>query len=238
LAASCGVKIAKHGNRAVSSSAGAADVLEALGVNIHLTPEKISDMIEQCGFGFCYAPNFHPALMKLKNLRRELRVPTTLNLLGPLINPATAQHYLLGVANETVAMVMAKVLQQIGTPRSMVVHGGGLDELSTVGVASILEITPTEIKSFELNPTDFGFECCHLEELQGGDAMTNAAILFDVFQGKKGAVSDTLILNAAMALKIYGRHESLSMAVDHARDALYGGAAWELLQQLIKQSHE
>jgi len=238
VAASCGVKIAKHGNRAVSSQAGAADVLEALGVNIQLSAEKISSLIDQCGFGFCYAPNFHPALLKLKKLRREFNLPTTLNLLGPLLNPADARHYLLGVLNEPLALVMAKVLQQIGTPRSIVVHGCGLDELSTIGIASMLEVTPTEIKSSQLDPREFGFALCRREELRGGDAKSNATMLLDSFKGKKGAVSETLIFNAAVALKIYGLHASLPEAIEHASEALYGGATLRLLHQLIKLSHE
>lgn len=184
VAASCGVK-AKHGNRAVSSQAGAADALEALGVNTQFLSEKISSLIDQCGFGFCYAPNFHPDLLKFKKLRRELGVPTTLNLLGPLLNPADARHYLLGVLNEPLALVMAKVLQQTGTPRSIVVHGCGLDELSTIGIDTMLEVTPAEIKSSQLDPRAFGFTLCRREELRGGDAKTNASILLDSFKGKK-----------------------------------------------------
>lgn len=171
-------------------------------------------------------------------MRRELNLPTTLNLLGPLLNPARASHYLLGVLNEPLALVMAKVLQQAGTPRSIVVHSCGLDELSTIGVATILEITPTEIKSSRLDPDELGFAPCSHEELRGGDAKTNAAMLRHSFEGKKGAVSDTLILNAAVALKIYGLHATLSEAIEHASEALYGGATLRLLHQLIELSHE
>ncbi|MCX6957319.1 MAG: anthranilate phosphoribosyltransferase [Verrucomicrobiae bacterium] len=238
VAAICGIKIAKHGNRAVSSRAGSADVLETLGVNIQLSPEKVSALIDQCGFGFCHAPHFHPGLLKLKTLRRELNLPTTLNLLGPLLNPAHASHYLLGVLNEPLALVMAKVLQQIGTPRSIVIHGCGLDELSTIGVATILEVTPTEIKSSRLDPREFGFAPSSHQDLRGGDASTNAALLRHSFEGKKGAVSDALILNAAVALNIYGLHASLPEAIEHAREALYGGATLRLLHQLIELSHD
>ena len=220
VAASCGIKI------------------EALGVNIQLSPEKVSALIDQYGFGFCHAPHFHPGLLKLKTLRRELNLPTTLNLLGPLLNPAHASHYLLGVLNEPLALVMAKVLQQIGTPRSIVIHGCGLDELSTIGVATILEVTPTEIKSSRLDPREFGFAPSSHQDLRGGDASTNAALLRHSFEGKKGAVSDALILNAAVALNIYGLHASLPEAIEHAREALYGGATLRLLHQLIELSHD
>lgn len=238
LAASCGIKVAKHGNRAVSSQAGAADVLEALGINIHLSSEKISQSIDQYGFGFCYSPNFHPALLTLKNLRKELNIPTTFNLLGPLLNPAHARHYLLGVLHETLAPVMARALQQTGTPRSMVVHGCGLDEISTAGVTTLLEITPTEIKTSQLNPTELGFAPCSMDDLRGGNAITNAQLLRSSFEGKRGALSDTLILNTAVALKIYGCYESIPEAIAYASDTLYSGAALKRLKQLIQFSHE
>lgn len=238
LAASCGIKVAKHGNRAVSSQAGSADVLEALGLNINLSAEKISQSIDQLGFGFCYSPNFHSTLLSLRNLRKELNIPTTLNLLGPLLNPANPQYYLLGVLNENLLPIMAKVLQQTGTPRSMVVHGCGLDEISTVGITKILEITPTTIIESYLNPEQLGFTPCTVSDLHGGDATTNAQLLKNSFSGKKGAISDTLILNAAVALTLYGQSESVPEAIQYASDHLYRGSALKLLNNLIEFSHE
>ncbi|MCL5272295.1 MAG: anthranilate phosphoribosyltransferase [Gammaproteobacteria bacterium] len=140
LAASCGIKVAKHGNRAASSLAGSADVLEALGVNIQLTPEKVAESIDKIGIGFCYSPNFHPVTKELKLLRKQLNVPTSFNLLGPLLNPANAQHLLLGVMDNNLLSKMATVLQQLYCSRSMLVHGQGLDEISCVGPAQIVEL--------------------------------------------------------------------------------------------------
>ncbi len=238
LAASCGIKVAKHGNRAVSSQAGSADVLEALGLNINLSAEKISQSIDQLGFGFCYSPNFHSTLLTLRNLRKKLNIPTTLNLLGPLLNPANTQYYLLGVLSENLAPIIAQVLQQMGTPRSMVVHGCGLDEISTAGITKILEITPTTITESYLNPEQLGFTLCTVNDLRGGDAMTNAQLLKNSFLGKKGAISDTLILNVAVALNIYGACKSIPEGIQYASDHLYSGSALKLLNNLIEFSHE
>ncbi len=237
LAASCGVKVAKHGNRSVSSLTGSADVLEALGINIQLTPEQISKSIDQIGIGFCYFPNFHPMTQALRNFRRELNVPTTFNLLGPLLNPAKAAHIVLGVLNETLLPIMADVLIQTGRDRSVVVHSMGLDEISCVGPTKIIEINGKEKLEYAIDPLDFGLSRCTVTDLQGGDANRNAQLLLDTFKGKAGPIADTLILNAAVALYIYGLHPSIKEAVSHARDNLYSGAVLTLLNNWIEFSH-
>ncbi len=242
LAASCGVKIAKHGNRAVSSLSGSADVLEALGINIHASPEKISAGIDAIGIGFCFFPHFHPAMLSLRDLRKQLGVPTTFNLLGPLLNPAHPKHILLGVLHESLLPLMASTLQKMGTKKSMVVHGCGLDEISCIGPSKIMEITQNGITEFTLEPKKLGFSLCTLEDLQGGDADTNAKLLLGAFSlensKKSKAIRDTLILNAAVALYLYGLSPSIFEAINHATEKLQSGSAMLLLEKWRKFSHE
>ena len=241
LAASCGIKVVKHGNRAASSLAGSADVLEALGVAIDLTPKQIAASVDELGIGFCFAPNFHPALNRLRTLRQQLRIPTTFNLLGPLLNPARPSHVVLGVFDSTLLMPMAKALQTIGTTRSLIVHGCGLDEISGVGPATLLEVTPNEIKPFTLDPTSLGFSACCMADLQGGYAQENANILLAVLSGatkQHRAIADALILNAAAALYLSENYSSLIDAIFHAEDTLRSGAALTLLNHWRDYSHD
>ncbi|EKD92352.1 MAG: anthranilate phosphoribosyltransferase [uncultured bacterium] len=238
LAASCGVKIAKHGNRSVSSLTGSADVLEALGVNIQLTPEQISKSIDQIGIGFCYSPNFHPTTHALKKLRKKLNVPTSFNILGPLLNPANVAHNILGVSNETLMPTLADVLIQNGSKRSVVAHGIGLDEISCAGPVKIIEINNQIKTEYIINSEQFGLARCTVEALRGSHASINAEILLDAFKGKRGAVADTLIFNAAFALTIYGIESSLHEAVSHASDNLFSGSAYQLLKNWVEFSGE
>lgn len=242
LAASSGIKVAKHGNRAVSSQAGSADVLAALGINIELTPEEIATSIDELNFGFCFAPNFHPAMQSLRQLRRELNVPTSFNVLGPLLNPAKPAHILLGVYSANYLDLMAACLQQLGTERSIIVHAHGLDELSCVGSAEIRVVTPNTIETFHLDPTRFGLTKCKLSDLQGGNANENASVLEAIFKGNISnqyqAIAETLIFNAAVALYLYGLHDTISDAVLHAKENLQSGKTFTLLQKLRELSHD
>jgi anthranilate phosphoribosyltransferase len=241
LAASCGIKVAKHGNRASSSKAGSADVLEALGIKLSLSHEKNAHSIDQLGFGFCYAPDFYPDLATLRIVRKKIEGPTILNFLGPLLNPACTHYYLLGVADPMMASVMASVLQRRGISRAMIVYGAHLDELSTAGVNHLLEVTPSNIRSSTLDPLHMGLKRSSPEELRGGDAATNAQLLRDTFALKhrdSSSIADTLILNAAVALQVYGLHDSTIDALAHAREALYSGAAARLLNNLITFSND
>lgn len=238
VAASCGIKIAKHGNRSVSSLTGSADVLEALGVNIQLTPDQVSQCIDEVGIGFCYSPNFHPMIQKLRSFRKELNIPTTFNLLGPLLNPAKAPHILLGVLDKKLLPIMAEVLIKTGSKRSVVVHGGGLDEMSCIGPVNIIEINGKEKIESTLDPLDFGFARCTIAHLRGGDAKTNATLLLDTFKGKRGPIADTLILNAAVALYIYGTHSSIQQAISQASDNLYRGEALSFLNKWVEFSYD
>lgn len=237
LAASCGVKIAKHGNRSASSLSGSADILEALGLNIHLSPEKISEGINSIGIGFCFAPSFHPLLQQLKQFRKELNVPTIFNLLGPFLNPAKAKHLILGVANEKLLTKMADVLAKMHTTKSFIVHGCGLDEISCLGIANVIEVTATEKNSTTIDPVDFGFSYCQLADLQGGDAQENARLLMNVFSGAKNPLADSLILNASVALYIYGLSPTIAAAIPIVKEKLYSGATLNLLKQWIEFTH-
>ncbi|NNM59757.1 MAG: anthranilate phosphoribosyltransferase [Legionellales bacterium] len=242
LAASCGVKIAKHGNRAATSLAGSADVLEAFGIEINLTPKQVSASIDEIGIGFCFYPNFHPAICQLGALRKQLNVPTTFNILGSLLNPANPAHFLLGVFDESLLRLMAEALQKSGTERSIIVHGCGLDEISCLGPAKVVEVTQMNIKESIIDPEQLGFSLCTLADLRGGNAKTNAQLLLNVFSGenssKSRAIADTLILNAAMALYLYGLHPSLSDAIDHAKNNLHEGSALKLLNKWKEFSHD
>ncbi len=241
LAASCGIKIAKHGNRAVSSMAGSADVLEALGIKIDLTPEKISAGIDEIGIGFCFAPHFHPALGELRLIRKSLNIPTTFNLLGPLLNPASPKHFLLGVMDKTLMEPMAKALQTLKVGHSFVVHGGGLDEMSCLGPTHALEIIESDIHEIIIDPQKLGFPLCNLTELVGSNPKTNAKILLNVFEKGQSsdypAVANTLILNAGTAIYLYGSQPSLADGVNQARACLYQGAALKLLKKWMEFSH-
>jgi anthranilate phosphoribosyltransferase len=238
LAASCGVKVAKHGNRSVSSLTGSADVLEALGINIQLTPNQISQCIDEVGIGFCYSPNFHPMTQALRSFRKKLNIPTTFNLLGPLLNPANAAYLLLGVLDEALIPIMADVLIQIGSKRSIIVHGNGLDEISCVGPIKMIEVKGDKKIVSTLDPLDFGFARCAIDDLRGGDAKINAQILLDTFKGKRGPIAETLILNAAVALYMYGTYSSIAEAISHVSDNLYSGSALTLLNNWIKFSYD
>jgi anthranilate phosphoribosyltransferase len=238
LAASCGVKIAKHGNRSVSSQCGSADVLEALGVNLNLSPTKIAQCIEKIGIGFCFAPNFHPAMKIIKDVRKNLGVPTCFNILGPLLNPAQAKYLLVGVFNYELMNLMAEVILNVGIKRAMVFHGNGLDELSCVGCTKVLEVTPSGIKPLILDPKVFGFAKCTVEDLRGKTAKENAEILLDVFKGKTGSIADTLVFNAAVALYTYGTVASVEQAIPRVRNSINDGKALKLLNDFVIFSQE
>jgi anthranilate phosphoribosyltransferase len=235
LAASCGIKVLKHGNRAVTSMAGSADVLEALGVALDPTPEQVVESIEQFNIGFCFAPAFHSALRQLRLIRQQLNVPTTFNLLGPLLNPAKPEHLLVGVFHESLLEPMAYTLQKMGTVRSMVVHGCGLDELSCAGTARVIEVTRTATRAFSIDPEHYGLTSCTLDDLRGGNARKNAQLLSNVFthasDQKNRPIADSLILNAGVALYLYGLHASIEEGVAHAQENLLSGAVAGLLDK-------
>lgn len=198
LAALCGVPVVKHGNRAVSSQCGSADVLEALGFDIHepLNPES--------NFNFCFAPDYHPALAKVRAVRHALKIPTAFNMLGPLLNPAGIDHLQIGVFRPELVPVMAEVLFRLGTKKSLIFHGHGLDELSCIGPIDALLVTEKGIEPMRIDPQVLGLKKCTLQDLKGGDAKMNAELLLRVFRGEDSPLTDTLILNAAAAQFLVG----------------------------------
>lgn len=232
LAAACGVPIAKHGNRSVSSRSGSADVLEAFGLQIELSPEQLSKCLEEVNIAFMYAPYYHPGLKNLGKIRRSLKFPTLFNLLGPLLNPAKAEYALIGVSQEDFVELVANVLvQQKHIKRALVFHGCGLDELTPLGPMTAYHIHEKKIHKLALDPTTLGFSLCRLEDLQGGDAAQNAAILKEAFAGRPSAVADALAFNAGAALWVYGRTDTLEEGIQAAKTALAQGKALELLEK-------
>lgn len=239
IAASCGVKIVKHGNRAVSSLAGSADVLEALGVDIHASPEKIRQCVEAVGIGFCFSPNFHPAMLKMRELRKTLGIPTTFNLLGPLLNPANPNYLILGVMDPTLLPLMAGALRKLGVEKALVVHGCQLDEISCVGEAEVFETEGETILKTHIDPQAYGFARCAVSDLRGGDAKENADILRNIFSGThSGPMTDTLILNAAVAVWLYGLAPSIEIAVRQVKQNVHSGAPLALLKKWVAYSHD
>src|SRR5271155_1045046 len=226
VTAGAGVRVAKHGNRSISSKCGSADVMEALGVNIQLTPERAAQCLREVGICFLYAPNLHPAMKQVQGVRRELRMRTMFNLLGPLTNPARASGQVVGVYALDLVERLAEALSMLGLHRALVVHGlDGLDEVTITGPTRIAEARDGSVKTYEIDPEEFGMKRSTLEDIAGGDATDNAAIVRDVLSGKKSARRDVVLLNAAAALVAAGRADHLRDAVPLAADAIDSGAA-------------
>lgn len=232
LAAACGIPIAKHGNRSVSSLSGSADVLEALEIEIEVPPEILLESLREIGIAFMFAPAYHPALKKITPIRQALKLPTFFNILGPLLNPAKAEYALIGAANESTLELMSEVLLAIGSKkRVLLFHGCGLDELTTLGKSYGYDIQQRCKSRIEIDPIALGFKACTLQDLQGGDARLNATILENVFSGQEGAVADALILTAGAAVWVFDRANSLEEGIEIARQALQRGDAMEVLQK-------
>ncbi|MFW2387885.1 MAG: anthranilate phosphoribosyltransferase [Polyangiales bacterium] len=232
VAASCGVAVAKHGNRAVSSKAGSADVLEALGVRIDLPPDRVAKSIEEVGIGFMFAPSHHAAMKHAAPVRRELGVRTLFNLLGPLSNPASATHQVVGVYDPTRLEQLAQALGALGLTAAWVVHGeGGLDEVSPAGPTRVAQLDAGEVTSFEVSPSDFGLVEVPLEALGGGDASLNATIIRSVLEGEQGAARSAVVLNAAAALQVAGLASDPLAAAERAAAAIDRGDAKEKLER-------
>jgi anthranilate phosphoribosyltransferase len=231
LAASCGVKIAKHGNRSVSSLCGSADVLEALGIDIYRNPAQISRSIAEIGIGFIFAPEFHPALKHLKEIRKGLGTRTLFNIIAPLLNPAQAEHLMLGVFSEQLLEIAARILQRLNTRRSFVFYGCGLDELSCIGPSQVIEVTNEGLRPFILDPSALGLNRCSLTDLQGKDAAYNARKILEAFNGVESAFADTIALNAGSALYLYGKTDSIQDGVTLAKEHLKERKANEVLSR-------
>jgi anthranilate phosphoribosyltransferase len=238
VAAGSGVRVAKHGNRSVTSKCGSADVMEALGVNIDLSAERISACLGQVGIAFLYAPAMHSAMKHVQNARRELRLRTVFNLLGPLTNPAGATCQVVGVYSGDLVEKVAEALSVLGLRRALVVHGSdGLDEITITGPTRIGEVRNGRVRAYEVTPEDCGLQRSRLEDLAGGDAKQNAALIREVLDGKKSACRDVVVLNAAAALVAAGRADHLRDSAPMAVQAIDTGAARKKLDELVAFTH-
>ena len=239
IVAGCGVPVAKHGNRALSSRSGAADVLGALGVRIDLTPDDVGRCIAKAGIGFMFAPTHHPAMKNVGPTRVELGTRTIFNLLGPLSNPASVKRQMVGTFSKQWIEPMAQVLHNIGVQAAWVVHGSdGLDEITTSGTTSVAELKGGQIRSFEISPEEAGLPRGKPEALKGGDAETNAKALLDVLKGKPSAFRDVAVLNAAAALIVAGQAKDLKDGAALAAKSIDSGEAEGRLDRLIAVSCE
>jgi anthranilate phosphoribosyltransferase len=234
VAASAGAGVAKHGNRAVSSASGSADVLEALGFRLELPPERIERSIDELGFGFLFAPTHHPAMRHAAAVRRELAARTVFNVLGPLTNPAGARAQVVGVYAPSLVRTIAEVLAQLGARRAFVVHGaGGIDELSPAGPNLVAEVVDGVVREREIDPLELGIPRCDPAELRGGSPVENAAAIEDTFAGENGGRRSAILLNAAGAIAAAGHARDLREGLELARHAIDSGAATARLDELI-----
>jgi anthranilate phosphoribosyltransferase len=237
VAAAAGAGVAKHGNRAVSSACGSADVLEALGFSLEQPPDRIARSIDELGFGFMFAPSHHPAMRHAAPVRRELATRTVFNVLGPLTNPAGARAQVIGVYTESLVEPIAQVLAQLGASRAFVVHGAhGIDELSPAGPNSVCEVVAGEVHARVIDPLELGIPRCDPAELRGGAPAENAQAIRDVFAGADGGRRDAILLNAAGAIAAAGHAADLSEGLELAREAVVSGTAGERLEELARFS--
>ena len=234
VAAAAGAGVAKHGNRAVSSASGSADVLEALGFRLELPPARIERSIDELGFGFLFAPTHHPAMRHAAPVRRELAARTVFNVLGPLTNPAGARAQVVGVYAPSLVRTIAEVLAQLGARRAFVVHGaGGIDELSPAGPNLVCEVADGDVREREIDPLELGVPRCDPADLRGGSPAENAAAVRAVFRGESGGRRSAILLNAAGALAAAGHAHDLAEGLELAREAIDSGAAAARLDELV-----
>lgn len=235
--AACGVKVAKHGNRSVSSRCGSADLFEALGVNVTAPPDVVERCLDEAGIAFFFAPTFHPSMRHAAPTRRELGVRTAFNLLGPLTNPAGASRQLVGVPRPELTELVARSLALLGSERAWVVHGAdGLDEISTTGYTKVSECRSGAVNTFYVHPSDFKLTKAAPASLRGGDAGENAAIARAVLSGERGPQRDIVLLNAAASLLIAGEVDTIPDGIARAEAALDEGRAAAVLEQLVRAS--
>lgn len=233
-----GVAVAKHGNRAASSKSGAADVLEALGVNITVSPEESSRILEKIGICFLFAQNYHIAMKYVAPIRKELGIRTVFNILGPLSNPAGANMELMGVYEEALVEPLAEVMSNLGVKRGMVVYGmDQLDEISMSAPTKICEIKNATYRTYEITPEEFGFTRCEKSELAGGTPEENAKITLEILDGKKGPKRDAVVMNSGAAFYIAGKAESIAEGVRMAETLIDSGAARRKLDEFIRESN-
>jgi len=239
VAAGAGCRVAKHGNRSVSSQCGSADLLQELGVNIELSPEKVSECIDKVRMGFLFAPLFHKAMKYAIGPRKEIGIRTIFNVLGPLTNPAGTKKQVVGIFDETLTQPIARVLKDLGAESCMVVHGeDGLDEITTTGNTKISELKNNRIETYSIHPGDFGIKKASIQDLQGGDSKVSAAIILDIFRGKKGPKRDIVLLNAGAVIYVCGKASTMQEGIQMAAGSVDSSSALGVLEGLrsISQS--
>jgi anthranilate phosphoribosyltransferase len=242
VAAAAGAKVAKHGGRSVSSTCGSADVLEALGVNVNLTPEQVANCVNQIGIGFMFAPNHHSAMKHAAPVRRELGVRTIFNLLGPLTNPASAKRQVMGVFSKDLTLKLAKVLKNLGSEHVLVVHGAdGMDEISFTGDTFVAELKDGKVREYTLNPAQFGLKLHALKSIRVENAQQSKTMILDVLEGKSNvgknsAARDIVLLNAGAAIYTAGLQANIQEGIEHAAKVIDSGAALAKLQALVTLS--
>jgi anthranilate phosphoribosyltransferase len=238
VAGAAGARIAKHGNRGVSSSSGSADVLQALGARIELTPEQVARCIERCGIGFMFAPNFHPAMKAVAGVRREMGVRTLFNILGPLTNPAGAPNILMGVFHPDLVGIQVRVLQRLGAQRALVVHGkDGLDEISLGGATLIGELRDGTVREYEVEPEQFGLAMASSRNLRVTNAEESKAMLLRALKNETCVAREIVLLNAGAALYACEVAASIDEGIERAREAIASGAARKKLDEFVAATH-
>jgi anthranilate phosphoribosyltransferase len=238
VVAAAGVKVAKHGNRSVSSQSGSADVLAALGVKVDAPKERVEACIAEIGIGFLFAPLLHEAMKYAVQPRRDIGIRTIFNLLGPLTNPAMANYQLIGLYSGELVGAIAHVLKNLGSIRAMVVHGlEGLDEISLCGPTRVAELRDGEVREYLIEPEQLGLKRCALDDLHGGSADQSAAIVREVLQGKPGPARDVVLLNGGAALYVSGSADSIKDGVRLAAESIDSGRARDKLEQLVRMTH-
>ncbi len=238
VAAGAGCTVAKHGNRAMSSQCGSADVLAELGVDIEADPARVGACLDEAGIGFLFAPALHGAMKHAIGPRRELGTRTVFNILGPLTNPAGATRHLMGVFAPELTELQARVLRALGSERAFIVHGlDGLDEITLTGPSRVSELAGGEVRTYEIEPADFGLDRAEAADLKGGDAADNAAILRQVLDGAGGPRADVVVLNAAAALAAAGVAGDLAAGIEAARESIASGRARRSLDRLVEVSN-
>ncbi|MBW8056408.1 MAG: anthranilate phosphoribosyltransferase [candidate division NC10 bacterium] len=234
VVAGAGVPVAKHGNRSVSGLCGSADVIEALGIPLDLPPERVGRCIDEVGIGFLFAPLLHPAMKHVMPARRQIRIRTLFNLLGPLTNPARASAQVIGVYDGALTEVLASVLNQLGCRRAFVVYGmDGLDEISTTGETKISEVREGKVRTYFVRPEDFGLSRTTLADLKGGDASANAEVIRQILQGVTGPQRDIVVLNAGAAIVAGGGTQDIQEGIKAAKRSVESGTAWEKLEKVV-----
>jgi len=234
VVAGAGIKVAKHGNRAVSSNSGSYDVLEALGINMGNITAKPKETMEKTNIAFLFAPNHHPLFKNIGPLRKELGIKTVFNLMGPLLNPAKAKKQLMGVFNPEITETIAEVMKKRGIERAMIVHGKGLDEITTTGKTKISELKNNKINTYYFDPKEFGISYANIEELKAKTKEESAEIILEILKGKKSKKRDIVVLNAAAALIIAGKAKDFKEGIKLAEESIDSGKALKILEELKK----